>query len=167
VKSLLRILLLTLAFNSYSQERISVSVLQDAKLAILGDDIGNDPFTADFIVRLDMEGAGRFKYISLRTEWEYADLAGGYYNRGGIMVGLNYIVKNFVLSAHIGPNIIKRRYMKIEGGVLAWSFNGELAYNITDRISVIASNQLLNRADVVNEPIRYSFFTGARFYLEK
>ena len=167
MKSLLRILLLTLAFNSYSQERISVSVLQDAKLAILGDDIGNDPFTADFIVRLDMEGAGRFKYISLRTEWEYADLAGGYYSRGGIMVGLNYIVKNFVLSAHIGPNIIKRRYMKIEGGVLAWSFNGELAYNITDRISVIASNQLLNRADVVNEPIRYSFFTGARFYLEK
>lgn len=164
MKSLLRTLLLTLAFNSYSQERISVSVLQDAKLAILGDDIGNDPFTADFIVRLDMEGIGRFKYISLRTEWEYADLAGGYYNRGGIMVGLNYIVKDFVLSAHIGPNIIKRRYMKTEGGVLAWSFNGELAYNITDRFSLIASNQLLNRADVVNEPIRYSFFGGIKMY---
>jgi len=167
VKSLLRILLLTLAFNLNAQERISIGVLQDARLAVLGDDIGNEPFTPDFIVRLDMEGIGRFRYMSLRTEWEYADLAGGYYNRGGIMVGVNYIAKDFVLSAHIGPNIIKRRYMKAEGGVLAWSFNGELAYNITDRISVIASNQLLNRADVVNEPIRYSFFTGIRYYLEK
>jgi len=164
MKSLLRILLLTLAFNLNAQERISVGILQDAKLAVLGDNIGNEPFTPDFILRLDMEGIGRFKYVSLRIEWEYADLAGGYYNRMGGMVGVNYIIKHFVLSAHIGPNIIKRRYMKTEGGVLAWSFNGELSYNINDKISLIASNQLLNRADVINEPIRYSFFGGIKMY---
>ena len=101
------LLLLTLALNTYAQERVSVSVLQDARLAVLGDDIGNDAFTPDFIVRLDMEGIGRFKYVSLRTEWEYANLAGGYYNRGSILVGYNWIVKKFVLSSHLGPSILK------------------------------------------------------------
>ena len=107
MKSLLRILLLTLALNTYAQERVSVSVLQDARLAILGDDIGNDAFTPDFIVRLDMEGIGRFSYVSLRTEWEYANLAGGYYNRGSLMIGYNWLIDKLVLSTHFGPGIIK------------------------------------------------------------
>lgn len=167
MKSLLRILLLTLAFNINAQERISVGILQDARLAVLGDDIGNEPFTPDFIVRLDMEGIGRFKYVSLRTEWEYADLAGGYYNRGSILAGYNWIVNNFILSAHLGPGIIKRRYMKASGGVLAFALYLDLSYNINNRLVLVGSNQLLNRADVVNEPIRYSFFSGIRYYLEK
>ena len=87
MKSLLKTLLLILAFNTHAQERVSISVLQDARLAVLGDNIGNDAFTPDFIVRLGMEGIGRFKYVSLRTEWEYANLAGGYYNRGSIFIG--------------------------------------------------------------------------------
>jgi len=166
VKSLLRILLLILALNTCAQERVSVSVLQDARLAVLGDDIGNDAFTPDFIVRLDMEGIGRFKYVSLRTEWEYANLAGGYYNRGSILFGYNWIVKKFVLSSHLGPGILERRYMKASGGVLAFTFNADAVYNLTDRISLVASNQLINRADVVNEPIRYSFFGGIKLYFK-
>ena len=166
MKNLLKTLLLILALNTYAQERVSISVLQDARLAVLGDDIGNDAFTPDFIVRLDMEGIGRFKYVSLRSEWEYANLAGGYYNRGSILVGYNWIVKKFVLSSHLGPSILKRRYMKASGGVLAFTFNADATYPLTDRISLVASNQLLNRADVVNEPIRYSFFAGIKLHFK-
>jgi hypothetical protein len=166
MKKLLLILLLSLGLNTYSQERISVSVLQDARLAVLGDDIGNDAFTPNFIVRLDMEGLGRFKYISLRTEWEYANLRGGYYNRGSILVGKNWIVKKFILSSHLGPSILQRRYMKASGGVLAFVFNADVAYQLTNQVSLIASNQLINRADVVNKPIRYSFFGGIKLYFK-
>ena len=166
MKSLLRILLLTLALNTYAQERVSVSVLQDARLAILGDDIGNDAFTPDFIVRLDMEGIGRFSYVSLRTEWEYANLAGGYYNRGSLMIGYNWLIDKLVLSTHFGPGIIKRRYMKINGGVLAFTLNAEASYPLNDYISLIISNQLINRADVISEPIRYSFFGGVKIYFK-
>lgn len=113
-----------------------------------------------------MEGMGRFSYVSLRSEWEYANLVGGYYNRGSILVGYNWIVNKFVLSSHLGPSILKRRYMKVNGGVLAFTFNADATYPLTDRISLIASNQLLNRADVVNEPIRYSFFAGIKLYFK-
>ena len=113
-----------------------------------------------------MEGNGRRSYISCRLEWEYANLAGGYYNRVSTLVGYNWIVKKFVLSSHLGPSILKRRYMKASGGVLAFTFNADATYPLTDRISLVASNQLLNRADVVNEPIRYSFFAGIKLYFK-
>jgi hypothetical protein len=167
VKSLLKTLLLILALNTYAQERVSISVLQDARLAVLGDDIGNDPFTPDFIVRLGMEGVGRFKYVSLRTEWEYADLAGGYYNRGSIFVGYNWLIDKLVVSTHIGPGIIKRRYMKASGGVLAFTFNADASYPLNDYISITIANQWTNRADVVNEPIRYSLFGGIKLYFKE
>ena len=166
MKSLLKILALFTCLNLTAQERVSISVLQDARLAVLGDDIGNDPFTPDFIVRLGMEGIGRFKYVSLRTEWEYANLAGGYYNRGSILAGYNWIYDNLVVSAHVGPGIIQRRYLKAGGGVLAFAFYADAAYAINDYLSVCVSNQLLNRADVVNEPIRYSFFAGIKIYFK-
>ena len=167
MKSLLKTLLLILALNTYAQERVSVSVLQDARLAVLGDDIGNDAFTPDFIVRLDMEGIGRFKYVSLRTEWEYANLVGGYYNRGSIFVGYNWLINKLVLSTHIGPGIIKRRYMKASGGVLAFTFNTDASYPLNNYISITIANQWTNRADVVNEPIRYSLFGGIKFYFKE
>ena len=166
MKSLLKILAFLTCLNLTAQERVSISVLQDARLAVLGDDIGNDPFTSDFIIRLGMEGIGRFKYVSLRTEWEYANLAGGYYNRGSILGGYNWVHDNLVMSAHIGPGIIQRRYMKASGGVLAFAFYADAAYAINDYLSICASNQLLNRADVVNEPIRYSFFAGIKIYFK-
>lgn len=134
---------------------------------MLGDDIGNDPFTPDFIVRLGMEGIGRFKYVSLRTEWEYANLAGGYYNRGSILVGYNWLMNKLVLSTHIGPGIIKRRYMKANGGVLAFTFNADASYPLNDYISITIANQWTNRADVVNEPIKYSLFGGIKLYFKK
>ena len=134
---------------------------------MLGDDIGNDPFTPDFIVRLGMEGIGRFKYVSLRTEWEYANLAGGYYNRGSILGGYNWIYDNLVMSAHVGPGIIQRRYLKASGGVLAFALNLDLYYGLGEQFGIVLSNQFLNRADVVNEPIRYSFFAGIRGYFRK
>jgi hypothetical protein len=57
--------------------------------------------------------------------------------------------------------------MKASGGVLAFTFNADATYPLTDRISLVASNQLLNRADVVNEPIRYSFFGGIKLYFKQ
>ena len=167
MRSLLKILALFTYLNLTAQERVSISVLQDARLAVLGDDIGNDPFTPDFIVRLGMEGIGRFKYVSLRTEWEYANLAGGYYNRGSLLGGYNWIYDNLIMSAHVGPGIIQRRYLKASGGVLAFALNLDLYYGLNEQIGVVLSNQLLNRADVVNEPIRYSFFAGIRGYFRK
>ena len=167
MKSLLKTLLLILALNTYAQERVSVSVLQDARLAILGDDIGNNAFTPDFIVRLDMESIGRFKYFSLRTEWEYANLVGGYYNRGSILVGYNWLMNKLVLSTHIGPGIIKRRYMKASGCVLAFTVNADASYPLNDYISITIANQWTNRADVVNEPIRYSLFGGIKLYFKE
>jgi hypothetical protein len=164
VKSLFRILLLTLAFNTYAQERVNFSVLQDARLAILGDDIGNKPFTEDVILRVDMEGNGRRGYISGRLEWEYAALKGGYYNRISTLAGYNWILGKYIVSMHTGPGIIKRTYKKASGGVMAWAVTTDLAYELTDMISLIVSNQILNRADVVNEPIRYSFFGGIKMY---
>jgi len=164
VKSLLRILLLTLALNTYAQERVNLSVLQDARLAVLGDDIGNKPFTEDLIFRLDLEDRGRRGYISSRLEWEYAALKGGYYNRWSLFAGYNWIIDKYILSIHSGPGIITRTYEKASGGVVTWTSNIDVAYELTNKISLIASNQVLNRADVVNEPLRYSFFCGIKMY---
>lgn len=167
MKSLFKILLLTLAFNTYGQERVNFSVLQDARLAILGDDIGNKPFTEDVILRVDMEGNGRRGYISGRLEWEYAALKGGYYNRISTLGGYNWILGKYIVSTHTGPGIIKRTYKKASGGVVAWTVAADLAYELNDRISFVASNQIVNRADVVNEPLRYSFFGGIKMYFNR
>lgn len=113
-----------------------------------------------------MEGIGRFRYVSLRTEWEYANLVGGYFNRGSILAGCNWPINKFVLSAHVGPGILKRRYMKASGGVLVFTMNADAAYSINDYLSLIIGNQIVNRADVVNEPIRYSFFSGIKLYFK-
>jgi hypothetical protein len=56
--------------------------------------------------------------------------------------------------------------MKASGGVLAFVFNADVAYQLTNQVSLIASNQLINRADVVNKPIRYSFFGGIKLYFK-
>ena len=57
--------------------------------------------------------------------------------------------------------------MKASGGVLAFTFNADASYPLNDYISIVISNQWTNRADVVNEPIRYSLFGGIKLYFKE
>src|SRR5690606_31889043 len=81
------------------QERLSVSVLQDVRLGIVGDKEHNyDAFTLDILVRLKMQGnQQKYGYLTIYPEFEYADLKQSYI-RYSANVGYTFnklIVNNF------------------------------------------------------------------------
>lgn len=166
MKSLLRILLLTLALNLHAQERLAFSVLQDARLAVLGDERGNDAFTTDMVFRLHMDGYdNRRGYFSTILEYEYAELSGAYFKRLSFAVQQNKYVKDFTLSASLNYGILIRSTKDYSYNVITGGLNLDATYNLSDRVGIVLSNQLMHRKDLEVAIVRYSFMAGLKFKL--
>ena len=75
-------ILLFISCSLTAQENVSVSLCQDAKLAFVGDDIGNDAFTTDVIIRLNLKGSqDKIGYGYMFPEFEFANLKGANFNK--------------------------------------------------------------------------------------
>src|SRR5690606_2325888 len=148
-KIMIAIVLFTLnTVLCFGQERVSLSILQDVKLATIGDKEHNyDAFTLDMLVRLKMQGnQQKYGYLIVYPEFEYADLKQDYM-RYSANVGYTFnklIVKNFDASLVGGFGFINR-----EGeGSSSFSLTGEIGYSLNDWLKLVIDAQLVQRSDI-------------------
>jgi len=164
MKKLLFLINVYLLFFSgaYSQDRVSISVFQDIKFAIQGDEArGYESRTLDLLFRFKMQGLqDKYGYFVVVPEYEYADLIGTY-KRYSVNVGytLNKLIVN---RLEVTPML---NYGWIDRGVSTWSYGGslEIMYSITDNIKIGVLNQFTNRSDLPNQKLGYSFFGGLEY----
>ena len=84
---------------------ISLNVSQDARLALVGDERGNEAFTTNVNLGFELRGWQKGNsYFLMRPEIEYADLQGGELYRMTANFGytFNKWVKNVDFTATVG-----------------------------------------------------------------
>lgn len=155
--------LILISFLSYSQGQVEVSVLQDGKLFLTGDERGNDALTLNLIIGLHLQGnQQRFGFLEIRPEYEFADLEGGQYQRYSANVGYIFnklLVNNFEIGASVGHGAIIRS----SRAFLSWSFAGVLNYKLNDKFKFTTQVQFTERTDLKVVVLRYSVFFGIQF----
>lgn len=132
--------------NLTAQDGIKLTVHQDARLLVLGDNKGNDAGTLNLLTRVRLEGKqSKHGYLFVAPEFELAQIEGDYM-RYGVQVGvtLNNIFKDWEYSVSTGYGFINRY------GLSSSSFGGalEASYKIFDGVSISALAQLTQRTDL-------------------
>jgi len=150
------------------QERLSISVLQDAKLGIVGDsDRGYDSGTLDILLRLKMQGnQQKYGYMVVFPEVEIANLNPNYI-RYSANVGYTFnqlFLDNLEISGYGSYGWINRENMATS----SFGITGEIGYNISDRFKILADLQVIQRKDLevmYNDAnvIKWSGFLGIEF----
>ena len=155
-----------LAINvMHSQNGVSISVLQDLRLATTGDGYYS-PGTLDINFNAKLEGKqGRVGYLIVVPEIEVADLDYGY-TRFAFGVGYafnDWNIKNVHTSIYATYGFILR------GGLSTQSFglNGDITYKVSDRVGIVALAQFQERSDLKlmygKGKIGFSGFIGINF----
>ncbi len=81
-------MLLLIRNNAQGQ---ALSITQDPKLALIGDDRGNNPFTLNVRAKVHLTGnEGKIGYATVNMVYEYADLQQTNYNRYGVQAGYTF-----------------------------------------------------------------------------
>jgi hypothetical protein len=158
--------ILLIASQSLAQERVSISIHQDFKLGVLGDDKhGYKAGTINILARLKLQGdQQKHGYMIVFPEYEHADILGTY-KRYSANVGYTFnklVINSLEATATLGYGWIDR-YGK---SLFSFSGSGELAYKINDfKLSIIG--QLTERKDLAylygKNEIRFSGFIGLEF----
>jgi hypothetical protein len=153
------LLLLLLPLTMMSQENIAINLAQDLRMATTGDSNSNDAFTANIMLRADLQSDQLSTgYVVVGVQYEYADLDGSSFNRYSLNGGYTFnrfkILGNdkfeFTLLASYGGTVrtIFRQDRYIRPVFASFSGSMSLSYPIGDtRFRVIAVGQLLHRVD--------------------
>lgn len=171
-KLLILLILLLTQVTSTSQEKISLSVYQDARLMTLGDKQNNEPGTMNLLMNVKIQTKQKnYGYLVIVPEYEQADLQDTYKR---LSLGLGYtfnrlyspnfnFLRDFEVTTTISYGVINR-FSNTEG---SWSCNGEVSYKVNDWLKVGAVHQFTERTDLLfryqDRKIRYSFFFGLEF----
>ena len=149
----------------HSQNGVSISVLQDLRLATTGDGYYS-PGTLDINFNAKLEGKqGKVGYLIVVPEVEVADLDYGY-TRFAFGVGYafnDWNIKNVHTSIYATYGFILR------GGLSTQSFglNGDITYKVSDRVGIVALAQFQERSDLKlmygKGKIGFSGFIGINF----
>lgn len=156
-------LLIFLPLLAYTQG-VTLNLSQDARLAFVGDDKGNEAFTPNFNIGLELRGHQiKDHYFLLRPEYEYADLQGGAFNRMSASFGVtfNKWVKNVDFTATAGGGMLWRNGLS---GLHAVG-NFQITYNINNNIGLFIDSEFLQRSDLAYNVIRYSGKIGIKIGL--
>jgi len=171
-KLLILLIALLTQVPSTSQERISLSVYQDARLMTLGDQSANKPGTMNLLMNMKIQTKQKnYGYLVIVPEYEQADIQDTY-KRLSLGVGYTFnrlyspnmnFLRDFELTTTVSYGVINR-FSNTEG---SWSCNGEISYKVNDWLKVGAVHQLTERTDLLfryqDKKIRYSFFFGLEF----
>lgn len=164
---IIALILLTVICKLTAQENISLSIHQDARLLILGDDIGNNPGTLNLLTRLKLNGKqDRLGYATITTVFEIANIEGNY-KRYSAEVGytFNEWSNNFEASLYVGWGWIDRWGKSYFSG----NANAELSYKISNTLKVSLLAQFTERKDLKyrynDSVIRMSGFIGTTINL--
>lgn len=135
------------AFYSYGQNNIEISLQQDTRLLLVGDQKGNYPLTTNLLSKLEIPVYALEKsYFSAYASVEYADLVGKNYKR--FSLGAGYIVESIYKKIGGGVYLDFGKIYRQQEGFYSFSLSGELNYKINDRLKVICTQQLTQRQDL-------------------
>lgn len=161
MKKLFLLIALTTIITAQAQESLRFGINQDARLAVLGDERGNDAFTPALLFRFDMQGnQQKYGYMSVGIELEYADLKDiettlneesytieNNYKRYSVNVGYTLnklIIDKLETTAMINCGMIDRW-----GGLsfLSFSASGTISYPVYKNLRVQGIGQFTQRKD--------------------
>lgn len=168
MKNLSKILIafILIASPINAQDKVTIGITQDVRLAFSEDNAGNKPFTKDIILFADLEGPqfGSF-YPSVKLQYETADLAGGEFLKYTVSGGLTYtdlyMPKIWFIPAYdidfglfLGGGLLSRptiNNMKNFDAVpahLVYSVIFEASVKLTRTISFLVKYELNNATDL-------------------
>jgi hypothetical protein len=156
-------ILLFIPLISLSQG-ISINVSQDARLALVGDERGNEAFTTNVNLAAEFRGWQKGNsYFLMRPELEYADLQGGELYRMTANFGytFNKWVKNVDFTATVGGGMLIRH--KLSG--LHTQANLQTTWYFTDGIGLFLDSEFVQRVDLPRKFLGYSGKIGIKIML--
>ena len=162
MKTIIYIFLL-IPFISLSQG-ISVNVSQDARLAIAGDERGNEAFTTNVNLGFELRGWQRgSSYFLMRPELEYADLKGGELYRMTANFGytFNKWIKDVDFTVTLGGGMLSRHKL----GGLHTQANLQLTWYFTKGVGLFLDSEFVQRIDLPNKFVGYSGKIGIKIIL--
>jgi len=152
---------------------LSIKVQQDARLALIGDDKGNDAFTLNPMITFGLEGytfGDAFKTnLIILAEYEYADLAGGEYHRWSVGAGLK--MSPFIYARDVWifrPSKISFTpslqfgFIDRNGVTMTGLGTIDVSYELFDGFEAVYSAQWTIRTELKGSPIRYSGMFGVK-----
>jgi hypothetical protein len=143
---------------------ISLNISQDARLALVGDERGNEAFTTNVNLGFELRGLQKgSSYFLMRPELEYADLKGGELYRMTANFGytFNKWVKNVDFTATVGGGMLSR----YELGGLHTQANLQTTWYFTKGVGLFLDSEFVQRIDLPNKFVGYSGKIGIKIIL--
>jgi hypothetical protein len=143
---------------------ISMNLSQDARLAIVGDNRGNEAFTTNVNLGFELRGLQKGNsYFLMRPELEYADLKGGELYRMTANFGytFNKWIKDVDFTATIGGGMLSR----YELGGLHTQANLQTTWYLTKGVGLFLDSEFVQRIDLPNKFVGYSGKIGIKIIL--
>ena len=144
---------------------ISLNISQDARLALVGDERGNEAFTTNVNVAAEFRGWQKGNsYFLMRPEIEYADLKGGELYRMTANFGytFNKWVKNVDFTATVGGGMLSR----YELGGLHTQANLQTTWYFAKGIGLFLDSEFVQRVDLPKKFLGYSGKIGIKIILK-
>jgi len=157
------ILLFFIPLISLSQG-ISLNVSQDARLALVGDERGNEAFTTNVNVGAEFRGWQKgSSYFLMRPELEYADLKGGELYRMTANFGytFNKWFKDVDFTVTLGGGMLSRHKL----GGLHTQANLQTTWYFTKGVGLFLDSEFVQRIDLPNKFVGYSGKIGIKIIL--
>jgi len=143
---------------------ISLNISQDARLALVGDERGNEAFTTNVNVAAEFRGWQKGNsYFLMRPELEYADLKGGELYRMTANFGytFNKWFNNVDFTATVGGGMLSRYDL----GGLHTQANLQTTWYFTKGIGLFLDSEFVQRIDLPNKFVGYSGKIGIKIIL--
>jgi hypothetical protein len=143
---------------------ISLNISQDARLALVGDERGNEAFTTNVNLGFELRGLQKGNsYFLMRPELEYADLQGGELYRMTANFGytFNKWIKDVDFTATVGGGMLSRYEL---GGLHAQA-NLQTTWYFTKGVGLFLDSEFVQRRDLPNKFIGYSGKIGIKIIL--
>jgi hypothetical protein len=143
---------------------ISLNISQDARLALVGDERGNEAFTTNVNLGFELRGWQKGNsYFLMRPEIEYADLKGGELYRMTANFGytFNKWIKNVDFTATIGGGMLSRHGL----GGLHTQANLQTTWYFTKEVGLFLDSEFVQRIDLPNKFVGYSGKIGIKIIL--
>jgi hypothetical protein len=132
---------------SYGQNKLEISLQQDVRLFLVGDQKGNNPLTTNILSKIEIPIYNLKKnHFSTYISLEYADLAGKNYKRYAL--GAGYVVKSIYRRIGAAAYVDFGKIYRQDEGFSSFGLSGELNYKINDRLKFICTQQLTHRKDL-------------------
>ena len=163
IKKLTYLLFFFIPIISLSQG-ISLNVSQDARLALVGDERGNEAFTTNVNLAAEFRGWQKGNsYFLMRPEFEYADLKGGELYRMTANFGytFNKWIKDVDFTATVGGGMLSR----YELGGLHTQANLQTTWYFTKGVGLFLDSEFVQRIDLPNKFVGYSGKIGIKIIL--